>query len=478
MTSPSRVHLETADVVVIGSGDAGLMAAIEAADQGAKVIVLQKLAEPGGKSALAIGSISAAGTSMQRARGIVDNAEIHLRDLKDRIAHGTVPPLAMDKIELAVLHGAAAIERLLELNVQFSGPHPEMADELWRMHVITPDARALLSTLAQQARARGVRLRGDWSADRLLTDPTGRVIGVSGSRGDVFARQSVVLATGDFSAAPRLGEVAPEGHERAFRPWASGDGHYLAQSVGARITHLDRPLRPQLRSVDWPHIEPHPSVLMAGGIYVNRDGQRVADETRDPAGQIDRCGKDEDLFLILDAQAAGRIATAGEDTEFARDGWLTAGKLYLATFPGVAYGYLDDVIRAGYGTSASSFTDLASALGISETGLCTTVEGYNTAIREGGADEYGRTVRGELLDSPGMFGCGPFRVRAILGRAGITTDEHLHVLDGTGRPIPGLLAAGAVTGATGFAYGHGYELAWAIVSARIAGRNAAAASAL
>jgi succinate dehydrogenase/fumarate reductase flavoprotein subunit len=464
---------ETVDVVVVGAGDAGLMAAIEAADLGANVVVLQKLAEPGGKSALAIGSISAAGTSLQRAHGIVDDDEIHLRDLLARIQRGKIEPLSMLKLELAVRHGAAAIERLIGLGVQFSGPHPEMADELSRMHVITPDARALVSTLAQQARRRGVRIRGDWAADKLVADDSGRVIGVTGQRGTIYARRHVVLATGDFSAPPRLGEVGPIGSDRAFRPWSSGDGHYLAQSVGAKITHLDRPLRPQVRAVDWPHIEPHPSVLRAGGIIVDRNGRRVADETGDLAAAVVAAEHDRDLFLILDARVADLVATIDDDSGVARDGWLTRRKLYLATFPGVAYGYRQDVIDAGYGANGESVDALAAALGISATGLNETISAYNLAIEQNRPDEFGREARVRLSDRPGLFGCGPFRIRAILGRAGITTDEELRVLDQSGRPIRGLLAAGAVAGVTGFAYGHGYELAWAVVSGRIAGQNAA-----
>lgn len=475
-TTAESSNAEQADVVVVGAGNAGLMAAIEAAELGARVVVLQKLPEPGGKSSLAIGSISAAGTSLQRSRGISDDARAHRRDVLDRIARGGIAPIGLDKLELVLENGAGAIERLIELGGLFSGPHPEVAGEPWRMHVVMPDARALISTLADQARRRGVRIRGDWPADRLLADAGGRVLGVSGARGVVVARRAVVLATGDFSAPPRLepGRQGPVGQERAFRSWASGDGHWMAESVGAEITHLDRALIPQLRSVDWPHIEPHPSILQAGGIYVNRRGERVVDETSSPAASIVRSGRDEDLFLILDAGAAARVATAADDSGWARDGWLRRDKLYLSTFPGVGYAYLEDVIRAGYGASAPSFRQLGGALDIAPEGLQATVDRYNAAARSGTPDELGRGVRSPLADGPGVFGCGPFRVRSILGRAGIRTDGQLQVLRGDGRPIPQLLAAGAAAGVTGFAYGHGYELAWAIVSGRIAGRTAAA----
>ena len=250
------------DVAVVGGGNAGLSAAIAATERGARVAIVQKLPEPGGKSSLAIGSISAAGTSLQRERGIADDHERHMQDLRARIAAGGIAPLSMRKLELAVRHGADAIERLIGIGVEFTGPHPELPSETWRMQVISPDARALVQALSDRAAKLGVAVLTDWSADRLLVDGAdgSDAIGVSGARGDVFARR-VVLASGDFSAAGRLGALAPAGSEFAFRSWASGDGHLMAQSVGAQLTDLEVPLRVQLRTMEWPHIEPIPRLF-------------------------------------------------------------------------------------------------------------------------------------------------------------------------------------------------------------------------
>ncbi|HEU0103416.1 MAG TPA: FAD-dependent oxidoreductase [Mycobacteriales bacterium] len=476
MTHGSARHpapAESAEVVVVGGGAAGLVAAIEAADQGARVLLLQKLPEPGGKSALAIGSISAAGTSLQRSRGIDDDHAQHRRDLRARIDRGGIEPLAMDKLDQVLEHGPAAVEWLLELGVTMSGPHPELATERWRMHVITPDVRSLVSVLAQQARRRGVRIRGDWAVQGLVTDDAGRVIGVSGPGGVVVLADShVVLATGDWSSPAVLGATGPVGSEFAFRPWSSGDGHHLARTVGGELTHLDRPLKLQLRSIDWPHIEPQAALLAAGGILVDRTGRRVTNELDDPAAHIAH-GADEDVYLVLDDRVVRRIATAADDSPHARDGWLTQDKLYVATFPGVAYAYVDDVVQAGYGALGDTPGELAAGLRIDPDGLARTLAQYNTAVAAGAPDELGRAER-QPVDRAPYFGIGPMTCRAILGRAGIRTDGQARVLRADGTPVAGLLAAGAAAGVTGFAYGHGYELAWAVVSGRIAGRTAAA----
>jgi fumarate reductase flavoprotein subunit len=463
---------DTYDVVVVGAGNAGMMAAIQAAEAGARVAILQKLPRPGGKSSLAIGSISAAGTSLQRARGISDDDDRHWQDLKARIAAGGIEPLSMPKLELAVRHGAETIERLVTLGVQLTGPHPELPGEAWRMHVVWPDARALVRALARRADQLGITLICDWPVDSLVVDQ-GRVVGARGPRGITLARQSVVLASGDFSAPGRLSDVSPRGSDYAFRPWASGDGQLMARAIGAALTHLGEPLRAQLRTVDWPHIEPNPKLFPAGCILVDRTGCRVADETSQPAVSVAATAADPDLFLIGDQQVIGRIPTAAEDSAHARDAWLAGGRLYLSTFPGCGYSYVEDIRAAGYGFVASSAARLAVQLGIDVAGLECTISEYNAAIDTGSPDPFGRANLGAGVREAPLLGIGPFTIRAILGRAGVRIDNSMRVLDHNDRPIPGLTAAGAAAGVTGFAYGHGYELAWALVSGRLAGATAA-----
>ena len=77
-----RTLEESCDVVVVGGGGAGLAAAIEAARRGVSVILLEKAQELGGTSALAMGSITAAGTQLQRSQGIEDSPRAHFEDLR------------------------------------------------------------------------------------------------------------------------------------------------------------------------------------------------------------------------------------------------------------------------------------------------------------------------------------------------------------------------------------------------------------
>jgi fumarate reductase flavoprotein subunit len=462
---PSVDH---ADVLVIGGGDAGLMAAIEAADRGASVIVLQKTADVGGKSTWAVGSVTAAATSLQRERGIEDSVSGHLADMLASVAaHEEIRP-SVSKLSFVIEGVPRAVDRLRALGVEFSGPHPEHGHTRYRTHVFSPHSMAVVSLLADRARERGVRIRCDSPADRLLADEGGQVIGAQAGLRTVLARGGVILASGDYSAA-HPGTAGRDGAEFAFRSWSSGDGQHMAAEVGAVLDGLETPLRFDMRMIDWPYLRPEPFLYDAGAILVTRSGRRVANELAIDGASV-AAGHDEDLFVIFDGALAGRLATAADDSAHARDGWHRLNKLYVSTFPGRGYAYLDDVLGTRQAATASSVPDLARVLGIDAAGLEREVSRYNGVIRRSAADEFGRRDREAIAHAP-FVGLGPCRYRCFNGSTTIRCDLGMRALDRAGQPVPGLFVAGAAAfyGSVG---GHGYSLAWAFVSGMVAGAEA------
>ncbi|MAG35352.1 MAG: FAD-binding dehydrogenase, partial [Dehalococcoidia bacterium] len=148
------------DVLVAGGGGSGLMAAIEAAEQRAKVLLVEKQPTLGGSTGMAIGSVTAAGTALQAAAGIQDSADGHLQDLLKCLPPGNRSEdydLALSR--LMVERAPQAIARLIELGVRFSGPHPEPPHTVYRMHNIVPDTTAAINTLGVAARSRGVTVQ-------------------------------------------------------------------------------------------------------------------------------------------------------------------------------------------------------------------------------------------------------------------------------------------------------------------------------
>jgi fumarate reductase flavoprotein subunit len=465
----TRRAVDHADVLVIGGGDAGLMAAIDAADRGASVIVLQKTADVGGKSTWAIGSITAAATSLQRERGIRDSVSAHLYDLLGSVAaHEEIRP-TIRKLSFVIRHVPRAVDRLRELGVQFSGPHPDHGHTRYRTHVFSPHSMAVVSLLADRARERGVRIRCDSPADLLLVGDGGQVIGAQAGSRAVLARGGVILASGDYSAA-HPGTAARDGAEFAFRPWSSGDGQHMAAKVGAVLDGLQTPLRFDLRMLDWPYLRPEPFLYDAGAILVTRTGRRVGNELALDGARV-ASGHDEDLFVVFDGRVAGRLATAADDSPHARDGWHRLDKLYISTFPGLGYAYLADVLGTCQAATASSVPALARALGIDADGLDREVTRYNDVIRRSAADEFGRGDRHPLERAP-FAGLGPCRYRCFNGSVTVRCDSRMRALDRARHPVPGLFVAGA-TGFYGSVGGHGYSLAWAFVSGTVAGAEAA-----
>jgi succinate dehydrogenase/fumarate reductase flavoprotein subunit len=473
MTASIRGSVDTVDVVVIGGGDAGLMASIEAADLGASVVLLQKNAELGGKSSWAIGSVTAGGTSLQAARGIQDTAEAHREDIIVWARKHGADSLPIAKLGLLIDNIAAAVERLIEFGVTFSGPHPEEMHGCYRMHVFSPHPMAVVSLLGLRARERGVHIRCDTPAEGLLTDGSGRVIGVRTRDRTVLARRAVVLASGDYSAARPNGE-GPLGNEHAFRPWASGDGQFMAAEIGAETCGMDGPLRLDLRMVDWPHLRPEPFLFEHGAFIVTRSGKRVANELE--LNGLEIASKvDEDLFVVLDGALVDRLATAAEDSPHARDGWLRHDKLHLGTYPGVAYAYMRDVLDAAQ-AQHGSIPEIAAALDMNGDALEAEITAFGSAMRGETPDPFGRPANGRGPDGGPYLVLGPGRYRCFNGQAAVNCDLWMRALRPDGNPVPGLFVAGnsAARANVGYALGgHGYGLGWALVSGRIAGTEAA-----
>ncbi|MEY2617444.1 MAG: hypothetical protein RL522_446, partial [Pseudomonadota bacterium] len=131
---------DTYDVVVVGAGGAGLAAAIEAREAGARVLLLEKNERPGGSTAWSIGSISSTQTPNQRKRGIVDTPADHWADMPgfagdlDPRDNPALRRILCDEIP-------ATFQWLLDSGIRFMGPMPEPPHRQPRMHNVLPNSR-------------------------------------------------------------------------------------------------------------------------------------------------------------------------------------------------------------------------------------------------------------------------------------------------------------------------------------------------
>lgn len=466
------MHEEAFDVVVAGGGGAGLAAAIEAASLGRSVALLEKGPELHGSTAWSIGSVTSSGTPHQVKKGIADRAEDHWSDMA--LFNG-----ALDARDNAPLRRVLAenipetFRWLLSHGIRFYGPMPEPPHSVPRMHTVLPNSRAFITHLGRAARRLGVSIRLKTRASSIQLDKECLAVICETTR--FRARGGVVLATGDFTSDPELKGryMGPrEANIEGVNALATGDGQKLALALGARVLNGDLALGPELRFVPparrrwllglppWPllaelmawsldHVPgallrpflmsfvttalaPSPTLFAAGALLVNRRGERFTDERAEPAYAVaEQPGKL--AYIVLD----GRIA-----------GQFSAWPHFVSTALGVAYAYLDDYRRNRPDVFASAPT--LELLG----------------------EKLGFPLRVEFGKGP-YVALGPVKAVFVHNEGGLAVDTEHRVLDAEDRPISGLYAAGSCGHGGLLLKGHGHHLAWAFVSGRRAGRNAA-----
>lgn len=448
---------DAADLVVAGGGGAGLRAALCAAEAGARVILLEKGEALGGKTYLSIGILTASETPQQKRAGIEDTLARHLADLQ-AMAKAAGRKLDVPLVRFMLEETSKEIGLLTRLGVRFDGPFPEAGHSEPRMHVVQPDCRRLVETLVQACEAARVDLRPGAAATDLILDHKGRVAGVAAESKNGTVRigaGAVVLAAGDYSANRAfLADVAPDAPlAEPLRDFAMGDGHRMAMRIGAATRNMTQVNTPQLRMIHWPIVEPSPGLFAAGARLVTRDGERVRIKQGPSAVLLDHTDRPVDFFAVIDRAAAKKLATADDDVGPGRDGWKRSGKPFVGTAPGVGYAYLEDCRNWSWHSEVKSVAEAARHIGCPPAKL---------------AKALGRLAPGPL------HVLGPCRRVLANSGGGLSTDMKLNVLATDGKPIAGLYGGGVNARLITFMGGHGYALAWAMASGRVAGRNAAA----
>ena len=449
------------DVVVIGSGAAGLAAAVTAADSGASVIVLEADDKVGGSSRLSGGHFYAAGTSVQREAGILDDTPDDMFSYYMTLNQWNVEPA----VARAYCDNAApALEWLRSLGVEYRPERVYISgvDTVARGHPPEGEGLAVVRTLDSERIKRGVDLALVTRADRLIEED-GAIVGVAA--GEQEARcGAVVIASGGFGHNKAFIEKYwPDAHEQGEGVWAisgpkaMGDGITLGEQAGATLGGYNRGLL-LLTAGFTKDLE---VAVPPWVILVSREGRRFASETAPytvMAGLFKRNGGmayaifDEAARLEADATQVGPSWTAENLLARAESG---------------------DVLRA------ETIEELAGLCRINAAPLAGTVQRYNADCAKGVDSAYFKPIGLRPIETPPFYAVEVRPAIIAWTGCGLRVDAETRVIAKNELPIDNLFAAGEAMGTLhGDRYiGGGGSYGPAVTFGRIAGRNAATAAA-
>jgi flavocytochrome c len=422
---PAPAEVKTsADVLVIGGGGAGLVAGITAAENGASVILVEKMPAVGGNTLISATGITASDTKLHEAAARPFTKEDHFKKTME-----TSKNLADEKlVKLLVDSSNDAYEWLLTLGLKYK---LDPKDAFWIIpeegHYGAELVKALQAEAAKFADKLEIRL--ETKATELVVE-NGKVVGakVTGKDGkeQVITAKSVILATGGLNNAPEMiGEFNPKYagvNTEMTTPGATGDGIIMAQAIGAQLKDMEHfQMRPLSLNGYW-----FKEVIVneegKGGILVNKDAKRFVDETLKPLDLASEILKLQDrmAYVIIDSDV-------------------------FATKDGAK------MIDKAKGVQANTIEELAAQLGLDPAALKATVDEYNAKN-----DAFGRKTMGKVTTAP--FYGAITKPSSHYTMGGVAINENAQVLDKDGKTIEGLYAAGEIVGGL---YGAG----------RVAGNN-------
>lgn len=459
-----------ADVVVVGAGGAGMTAAITAAAEGKSVVILESQSMVGGNSVRATGGMNAGKTVYQDENEFGESAGVEktLKTAAEKYADNeTITALAKTVSEQWAAYQADptgyfdSVE-LMELDTMIGGKginDPELVETLcansadaidWldehgiTLHNVSSFGGAsvkrihrpvnaegktvsvgsyMIPLLEENCEKAGVKMMLDTTATEILTDANGAAVGVkaTGASGETVTvnAKAVVLATGGFGAnLDMVVKYKPElkGFMTTNAPGIQGQGIEMAQAIGAATVDMD-----QIQI--HPTVEANTAALITeglrgdGAILINEEGQRFIDEVG-----------------TRDVVSAAEIAQTGSYS------WLVVDQA-MADASSVIQGY----IKKGYTVTGATYEELGKAMGVDAAAFAETMEKWNGYVEAKNDPDFGRTSFANPLNTAPYYA-----VKVTAGvhhtMGGLKINANTEVLNEKGEVIPGLFAAGEVTG--------------------------------
>jgi fumarate reductase flavoprotein subunit len=411
------------DIIVIGAGGCGLMAALVAARKGARVLLVEKTDKPGGGTAFSSKGIRAAGSRRQRELNIADSAALYAEDILRR-NNGESDAVIVRR--LAETSGRVANfltdHAGIEFHIgEFAFGHSALRSHSWKENQTITDF-----LFAAVQREKNIQLRFSTPVLALEKNADGAVVGVKTNDG-VLTTQKIILASGGFGASTELlSKYIPKAVDIPFpgHHGSTGDGIKMGLEIGAALENMGA-FQPYPAYIGPGKRAVPPEVALSGGIMVDVAGKRFVDETHYPGGlgikMLDLPGKE--AYEIFDERIFQLHRNA-------------PGLRGLGT-------YFDE----GLLLKAESPEDLAGKLAIDAAGLKQTLRDCNERAASGAKDTFGRVLP-QPLQAP-YYGI-KVTVALYHTQGGLKVNLNGQVLRADGSIIPNLYAGGgAAVGVSG-----------------------------
>ena len=460
---------EEVDVVVIGSGLAGLSAAIEACQRGASVIVFEKMNVTGGNSRIADGGLAAPNSFMQKQKGVTDSPERFYNDMMKAglfLNHPELVKVVSEKAEEVIEWTRTELGVRYQNRLDRSGGHSVARTLTTRTH----SGSEIIKAMGQKLKSMNCTVRLSSLLTRLITDEANSVCGVtirsgykfpdsgSGELVHIGARRGVVLASGGFGGDvpfrvlqnPMLDKSIGTTNHRG----ATGEGMRAALRINAAPVHLSWIQTGPWSCADEPGYGKGARfasyAAFPEGIVVDpASGERIVNEwgdRRERSEAIIKCG--QPAIAIIDREGAKLDAES-----------------------------LNHCLRNGKIKAFTSLSELSQYHSIPSGQLEETINLYNSMVKKGLTDRFGKDLaKARVLSGPVYYTIRLWpKVHHTPG--GIAINSEARVLDLDGQPIKGLFAAGEVSGGVHGASRLGScALPECMIFGRIAGRNAASST--
>ena len=410
-----------ADIVIVGAGGAGMTAAIKATEAGKKVLLVEKMPYAGGNTTRATGGMNAAETHYQKEQGIDDTVEQYVKDTMEG-GHNLNDPALVQ----ALAEGSApAIDWLDSIGAQLPKIAFTGGSTNPRAHAPEDGSAVgiyLVSAFKKQLEEKNIPVLYDTTVTEIIMKD-GRAVGVkanSETADYTINAKAVILATGGFGGNEQMiveNNPALAGYVSTNAPGATGDGIKMAQAVGADVVDMDQI---QLH----PTVEQRTRMLITeavrgnGAILVNKEGKRFVNEmeTRDFVSAAEIKQTDGCAYVIFDQNLRDNVAA------------------------------VEKYFGIGIVTEGATIEDLAGEIGLDPAVLSKTLADWNKAVANQKDPEFGRTTAmdADLSTAPYYAILIAPGIHHTMG--GLKIDVNGEVLNTKGKAIPGLFAAGEVTG--------------------------------